>query len=241
MHFGPCSLCKGARLNQAALSCKITGRSIAELSAMEVGDLIGLIKEMKEPEVAPMVQTLIERLQHLVDIGLEYLSLSRETDTLSGGESQRVKMVKQLNGALIDVLYVFDEPSIGLHPRDVHRLNELLEKLRDKGNTVIVVEHDPDVIKVADYIIDMGPHAGTPVAKWSTRGALPSFSQQIHSPPIICSMICLSRKRSGVLRSSLPIVHARANNLKDVSVNIPTGVLTVVTGVAGSGKSSLDS
>lgn len=156
----PCPLCKGARLSQAALSSKINGRNIAELSAMEVGELIGIIKEITDPVAAPMVATLSERLQHLIDNGLEYLSLNRETDTLSGGESQRVKIVKHLSSSLVDVMYIFDEPSVGLHPRDVHRMNELLQKLRDKGNTVIVVEHDPDVIKVADHVVDVGPHAG---------------------------------------------------------------------------------
>src|SRR5579859_5209863 len=131
------------------------------MAAMEVDELLEVVKGITASAAVPLVRTLTERLQHLVDIGLEYLSLDRSTDTLSGGESQRVKMVKHLNGSLVDVMYVFDEPSIGLHPRDVHRLNELLEKLRDKGNTVIVVEHDPDVIKIADYIVDMGPHAGT--------------------------------------------------------------------------------
>ena len=118
-----------------------------------------------------MVKALVERLRDLVDIGLEYLSLNRETDTLSGGESQRVKIVKHLSSSLIDVMYIFDEPSIGLHPRDVHRLNELLQKLRDKGNTVIVVEHDPDVIKVADHVVDVGPHAGSRAARSSTKAA----------------------------------------------------------------------
>src|SRR5215469_8637251 len=127
---------------------------------MEVGDLVGVLRTLDDPAAGPVIKTLVERLQHLVEIGLEYLSLSRETDSLSGGESQRVKMVKHLNGSLMDVMYVFDEPSVGLHPRDVHRMNELLVKLRDKGNTVIVVEHDPDVIKVADHVIDVGPHAG---------------------------------------------------------------------------------
>src|SRR6266568_1085451 len=161
LKLGPCPLCKGARLNQAALSCRINGYTIADLSAMEVDELLEVVKDLKDPAAAPIVRTLTERLQHLVEIGLEYLSLDRVTDTLSGGESQRVKMVKNLNGSLVDVMYIFDEPSIGLHPRDVHRLNELLEKLRDKGNTVIVVEHDPDVIKGADYLVDMGPRAGS--------------------------------------------------------------------------------
>ena len=160
MTYGPCPLCKGARLSQAALSCKINGHNIAELAAMEVDELIEVIRAIKDPVAAPMVDILVERLQHMIDIGLEYLSLNRETDTLSGGESQRIKMVKHLGSSLVDVMYIFDEPSIGLHPRDVHRLNELLQKLRDKGNTVLVVEHDPDVIKVADHIVDVGPHAG---------------------------------------------------------------------------------
>lgn len=174
-----------------------------------------------------------------MDIGLEYLSLSRETDTLSGGESQRVKMVKQLNGGLIDVMYIFDEPSIGLHPRDVHRLNELLEKLRDKGNTVIVVEHDPDVIKVADYIIDMGLYAGTQGGQVVYEG---SFANLFTADTLTGNHLQYTMPLKDTFRrasGSLPIVHARVNNLKDVSVDIPTGVLTVVTGVAGSGKSSL--
>src|SRR5260221_6167191 len=160
MTFGPCTLCKGTRLSQAALSCKIDGYNIAELAAMEVDELIETIRAIKDPIAAPMVATLTDRLQNMIDIGLEYLSLNRETDTLSGGESQRIKMVKHLGSSLVDVMYVFDEPSIGLHPRDVHRLNELLQKLRDKGNTVLVVEHDPTVIQAADHIVDVGPYAG---------------------------------------------------------------------------------
>lgn len=158
---GPCPSCLGARLSQATLSCKINGLHIAEMSAMEVGQLIRVIREIDDPIAGPIIKSLTERLQHLVDIGLDYLTLDRETDTLSGGESQRVKMVKHLSGSLVDVTYIFDEPSVGLHPRDVHRLNELLQKLCDKGNTVIVVEHDPDVIKVADHIVDVGPYAGS--------------------------------------------------------------------------------
>src|SRR5690606_10659201 len=151
----PCPLYKGARLSQVALSSRINGYNIAEMAAMEVDDLIEVIKAIKDPLAAPLVESLGERLQHMIDIGLEYLSLRREIDPLSGGESQRIKMVKHLGSSLVDVLYIFDEPSIGMHPRDVHRLNEMLIKLRDKGNTVLVVEHDPEVIKVADYIVDM--------------------------------------------------------------------------------------
>ncbi|MFW6183233.1 MAG: excinuclease ABC subunit UvrA, partial [Chloroflexota bacterium] len=158
---GPCPSCKGARLNKVVLNCKVNGYNIAELSSMEVGDLIGVIKEIEDAEARPMVDDLLRRLQNLIDIGLDYLTLNRETDTLSGGESQRVKLVKHLGSSLVDVMYVFDEPSVGLHPHDLHRLNEMLQKLRDAGNTVLVVEHDPDVIKVADHIVDLGPRAGS--------------------------------------------------------------------------------
>ncbi len=237
--FGPCNLCKGSRLSQAALSSKINGKNIAELSAMEVSELINFVKKIKGAVAEPMVRTLTERLQHLLDIGLEYLSLDRETNTLSGGESQRIKMVKHLSSSLIDVMYIFDEPSVGLHPRDVHRLNELLQKLRDKGNTVIVVEHDPDVIKVADYIFDVGPHAGTKGGEIVFEG---SFAKLMKADTLTGKFIKRSlpiketfRKPSG----KLPIVKATINNLRNVSVFIPKGVLTVVTGVAGSGKSSL--
>ncbi|MEK5493219.1 excinuclease ABC subunit UvrA [Paenibacillus sp. FSL R7-0297] len=236
---GTCSSCHGARLSQAALSCRINGRNIAELSAMEVGQLIRTIREIEEPAAAPVVKSLAERLQHLVDIGLDYLTLDRETDTLSGGESQRVKMVKHLSGSLVDVTYIFDEPSVGLHPRDVHRLNELLEKLRDKGNTVIVVEHDPDVIKLADHIVDVGPHAGSRggniVYEGCFQGLLESgtLTGTHMKRPLQLKQDC--RPSSG----RLSIQNASLHNLQNVSVDIPTGVLTVVTGVAGSGKSTL--
>lgn len=236
---GPCSSCRGARLSQAALGCRINGLNIAELSSMEVGQLIGVIREIDDPAAAPAVKSLTERLQHLVDIGLDYLTLDRETDTLSGGESQRVKMVKHLSGSLVDVTYIFDEPSVGLHPRDVHRLNELLQKLRDKGNTVIVVEHDPDVIKVADHIVDVGPHAGshggTIVYDGGFQGLLESgtLTGTHMKRPLQLKHDC--RQPSG----KLSIKDATLHNLRNVSVDIPTGVLTVVTGVAGSGKSTL--
>lgn len=236
---GPCPSCRGARLSQAALNCKINGLNIAEMSSMEVGQLIRVIREIDDSVAAPMIKSLTERLQHLVDIGLDYLTLDRETDTLSGGESQRVKMVKHLSGSLVDVTYIFDEPSVGLHPRDVHRLNELLQKLRDKGNTVIVVEHDPDVIKVADHIVDVGPHAGshggTIVYEGNFQGLLESGTLTGTHMKRPIQLKQASRKPSG----KLTIQNATLHNLQNVNVDIPAGVLTVVTGVAGSGKSTL--
>lgn len=239
MKFGPCSLCKGARLSQTVLNCKIDGYNIAQLAAMEVDDLIEVIRAIQIPEAAPILAALSERLQYVIDIGLEYLSLSRETDTLSGGESQRIKMVKHLGSSLVDVLYIFDEPSIGMHPRDVHRLNELLQKLRDKGNTVIVVEHDPDVIKVADHVVDVGPHAGQRGGTIVYEG---SYAELLNADTLTGKHL----KRTVTLKDSfrtakgqLAIRNASANNLQNVSVDIPAGVLTVITGVAGSGKSSL--
>jgi excinuclease ABC A subunit len=239
MTYGPCPLCKGARLSQTTLSCKINGRNIAEMAAMEVGELLNVVKEITDPKAAPIVATLTERLQHLVNIGLGYLSLNRETDSLSGGESQRVKIVKHLSSSLVDVMYVFDEPSIGLHPRDVHRMNDLLQKLRDKGNTVLVVEHDPEVIKYADHIVDVGPRAGSHGGQIVFEGGIDGLlkADTLTGKHMKQSMPLKDHFRSG--KGKLSISNARVNNLQNVSVDIPTGVLTVVTGVAGSGKSSL--
>jgi excinuclease UvrABC ATPase subunit len=239
MTMGPCSECKGARLNQTILKCKINGYNIADLTSMEIPELIEVGKKIKIPTAEPIVKALLERLQNLVDIGLEYLSLSRETDTLSGGESQRVKIVKHLGSSLSDVIYIFDEPSVGLHPRDVHRMNELLQKLRDKGNTVIVVEHDPDVIKVADHVVDVGPLAGPHGGEIVYEG---SYANLLKTNTITGKHMQQPVPMKEEFRTptgKLPIKNAKVNNLQNVSVNIPTGVLTVVTGVAGSGKSSL--
>lgn len=239
MKFGPCTLCKGARLSQAALSCRIDGMNIAEMAAMEVSDLVEVVKHIEDAAAGPMIASLVMRLQHLVDIGLGYLSLDRETTTLSGGESQRIKMVKHLNSSLADILYIFDEPSIGLHPRDVHRLNELLQKLRDKGNTILVVEHDPDVIKIADHIVDMGPKAGGNGGEVVYQG---DFRGLTRADTLTGRFI----KRQVQVKESfrepagfMQVKNAKLHNLKNITVAIPEGVLTVVTGVAGSGKSSL--
>jgi excinuclease UvrABC ATPase subunit len=238
--MGPCLLCHGARLSQAALGCKISGYNIAQLASMGVSELINVIKAIKQDSVAAgILTTVTARLQNIIDIGLGYLSLDRETDTLSGGESARLKLVKHLNGSLVDVAYIFDEPSVGLHPHDVHLLNELLRKLRDKGNTILVVEHDPDVIKIGDHIVDVGPQAGTHGGEIVFEG---SFAELLHADTLTGKYLThrLPIKESFRLPTGqLPINHASVNNLQDVNVNIPVGVFTVITGVAGSGKSSL--
>lgn len=236
---GPCESCHGARLSSQALASKINGYNIADLASMQIDELMAAINNIKEPSLKPVTDMLKIRLQSLIDIGLDYLSLDRPTDTLSGGESQRVKLVKYLNGTLSDVMYIFDEPSVGLHPRDVHRLNELLQQLRDNGNTVIVVEHDPDVIKVADYIIDVGPHAGSKGGQIVFEG---SYNDLLKADTLTGKFLSQNlplKSNPRTATGSIPIEHATVNNLHDVSVAIPTGVLNVVTGVAGSGKSSL--
>jgi excinuclease UvrABC ATPase subunit len=237
--MGPCNLCHGARINPRALASKINGYNIADFQAMQVDKLLEVVKKLDTHENHALVKTVLERLTNLVDIGLGYLTLDRPTDTLSGGESQRVKVVKHLNGALVDVMYIFDEPSVGLHPRDVHRLNELLRKLRDQGNTVLVVEHDPDVIKAADHIVDMGPKAGTQggrvVYEGTYAGLLKSDTLTGRHLKDQLPIKQTFRQPTG----QLTIKDAHANNLQNVTVDIPTGVFTVITGVAGSGKSSL--
>ncbi|WNS46876.1 excinuclease ABC subunit UvrA [Paenibacillus sp. MMS20-IR301] len=236
---GPCHLCRGARLSQAALNCRINGNNIADLSSLEISRLITAVQAIEDPLAAPIVTALTARLQHLVDIGLEYLSLDRETDTLSGGESQRVKMVKHLSGSLVDVVYIFDEPSVGLHPRDVHRLNELLQKLRDKGNTILVVEHDPDVIQAADHIVDVGPYAGSRGGTIVYEG---SYADLLDSGTLTGNHMkqpLTIKEQFRPATGRLSVTGATLHNLNNVSVDIPSGVLTLVTGVAGSGKSTL--
>lgn len=236
---GPCPVCHGARLNQSALSVTIGGHTIAEMADMQIDDLLPIIQAIDTPAAKNVVSALAERLAHIVDMGLGYLSLNRETSTLSGGESQRIKLVKHLSSSLVDVTYIFDEPSVGLHPRDVHRLNELLKKLRDKGNTVIVVEHDPDVIAIADHIVDVGPRAGSDGGRIMYEG---SYAGLLETDTLTGTHLKQALPLKDTVRTptgALRVSDATANNLQHVTVDIPTGVLTAITGVAGSGKSSL--
>jgi excinuclease UvrABC ATPase subunit len=237
--FAPCPLCGGARLNQAALGARIDGRNIAECAAMQVDDLAQFLATIDAPNVGPALEALRHTLDSLVEVGLGYLSLDRESATLSGGEAQRVKMVRHLGSSLSDVTYVFDEPTIGLHPHDVQRVNRLLVALRDKGNTVLVVEHEPHVIAIADRVVDMGPgageHGGTVVFEGDVTGLRASDTVTGRAFATARTLKEAVREPSGALR----VEHATLHNLRDVTVDVPLGVLTVVTGVAGSGKSSL--
>lgn len=234
-----CPLCHGARLNQAALNCRIMGRNIAELADLEATELIKFVEQLTEPIAAKVASALAERLHHLVDIGLGYLSLSRETLTLSGGESQRVKMIRHLGNSLTEMLYILDEPTVGLHARDVARMNSLLVKLRDKGNTVLVVEHDPDVIATADHLVDMGPKAGIHGGEVVFEGSYDELKQADTLTGQFLNRHHPIKQKVRQPSGKMTVRNANLHNLKNITVNIPTDVLTVVTGVAGSGKSTL--
>ncbi|MEV0720209.1 excinuclease ABC subunit UvrA [Asanoa sp. NPDC050611] len=239
---GTCPLCKGGRLSPAALAASVEGYHITDLLAMEATELLATLGELAgtvDRAGGPIVASLIDRVRNLVTIGLGYIRLDRETTSLSGGESQRIKMVRHLSSSLIDMMYVFDEPSIGLHAHDVQRLNELLVKLRDKGNTVLVVEHDRDVIAVADHVVDLGPKAGAHGGQVVFTG---SFAELAEAPTLTGRFMkhALPLKQEARVHTGALTIHgATRNNLRNVTVDIPTGVLTVVTGVAGSGKSTL--
>ncbi|WP_090098831.1 ATP-binding cassette domain-containing protein [Lentzea jiangxiensis] len=237
--FGTCPECAGTRLTEAARSSKVEGQSIADLCEMQITDLAEWVRGVEDSSVAPLIDKLAHTLDSFVEIGLGYLSLNRPAGTLSGGEAQRVKMIRHLGSALTDVTYVFDEPTIGLHPHDIQRMNNLLLRLRDKGNTVLVVEHKPETIAIADHVVDLGPGAGrgggTICFEGTLEGLRSSGTVTGRHLDDRASLKPSVRERTGVLQ----IRGASANNLRDVDVDIPLGVLTVVTGVAGSGKSSL--
>ena len=237
--FTTCPECGGTRLNEAARSSKIKKINIADACAMQINDLAEWVRGLNEPSVAPLLATLRQTLDSFVEIGLGYLSLDRPSGTLSGGEAQRTKMIRHLGSSLTDVTYVFDEPTIGLHPHDIQRMNDLLLRLRDKGNTVLVVEHKPETIAIADHVVDLGPGAGTAggevVFEGTVDGLRASGTLTGRHLSDRASLKPSVRKPSGVMK----VRGARTHNLQNVDVDIPLGVLVVVTGVAGSGKSSL--
>lgn len=234
-----CPACQGSRLNPQILSCQIEGRNIADCCFMQIDDLLVFLRTLHHPVAETILAALIQQLEQMISIGLGYLSLHRETTSLSGGESQRIKMVKQLGSSLCDVLYIFDEPSIGLHPYNVDKISDLLRLLRDKGNTVLIVEHDPDMIKIADHIVDMGPKAGLCGGQVVFQGTYEDLKKAdtLTARHLIHHLQPNSQVRKA--NGYLAIENASLHNLKQVSVRIPKEVLTVVTGVAGSGKSSL--
>jgi excinuclease UvrABC ATPase subunit len=235
----PCPSCQGGRLKPDVLACKIKGRNIADCAEMEPDELIAFLRTIDAPETESVVATLIDRLQAMIGLGLDYISLGRETPTLSGGESQRIKMVRHLGSSLSNIAYIFDEPSSGLHPRDVHQVTELLTRLRDKGNSVLIVEHDPDVIAVADYIVDIGPGAGPDGGRIVFEGTLQELRRSSTKTAKAFSKPRSLREAPRKASNWLKVRGATLHNLKNVDVYIPLGILTVVAGVAGSGKSTL--
>ncbi|MEU8219352.1 excinuclease ABC subunit UvrA [Micromonospora taraxaci] len=237
--FTTCPECAGTRLSQEARSSKIQGKNIADACAMQISDLAAWVRGIDEPSVAPLLAGLQHLLDSFEEIGLGYLSLDRPSGTLSGGEAQRTKMIRHLGSSLTDVTYVFDEPTIGLHPHDIQRMNELLLQLRDKGNTVLVVEHKPEAIAIADHVVDLGPGAGTDGGTVCYEGSLEGLraSGTITGRHLDDRAALKDQVRTPT--GKLEIRGATANNLRNVDVDVPLGVLVVVTGVAGSGKSSL--
>ncbi len=237
--FTTCPECGGTRLSEAARSSKIKGVSIADACAMQISDLAEWVRGLDEPSVAPLLATLQQTLDSFVEIGLGYLSLDRPSGTLSGGEAQRVKMIRQLGSSLTDVTYVFDEPTIGLHPHDIQRMNDLLLRLRDKGNTVLVVEHKPETIAIADHVVDLGPGAGTAGGTVCFEGTVEGLRASGTLTGRHLDDRAALKETVRTPAGALEIRGATTHNLRDVDVDIPLGVLVVVTGVAGSGKSSL--
>jgi excinuclease ABC A subunit len=237
--FTTCPDCAGTRLNEGARSSRIGGINIAEASAMQISDLAEWVRGLDEPSVAPLLASLGHTLDSFVEIGLGYLSTDRPSGTLSGGEAQRVKMIRHLGSSLTDVTYVFDEPTIGLHPHDISRMNDLLLRLRDKGNTVLVVEHKPQTIAIADHVVDLGPGAGTGGGTVCFEGSVAGLRSSGTITGRHFDDRAALKEKARTSTGALEIRGATEHNLRDVDVDIPLGVLVVVTGVAGSGKSSL--
>ena len=235
----PCPVCQGRRLNDKALACKVAGYSIDEMCAMEFTELVRVLNTITDPRAKTIVDTLTASLHRMIEIGLPYLSMDRESSTLSGGEAQRLKLVRYMGSSLTGMTYIFDEPSTGMHPRDVYRMTRLLQSLRDKGNTVLVVEHDKDVISIADEVIDVGPLAGKNGGQILFQGSYEALLLSNTRTGNALKQNIPLKAHPRIPKDFLPVRNARMHNLKNVSVDVPLGVLTVVTGVAGSGKSSL--
>ena len=235
----PCPVCQGRRLNAKSLSCKVAGYSIDEMCAMEFTQLVRVLETIRDPRAKTIADTLTASLNRMIEIGLPYLSMDRESATLSGGEAQRLKLVRYMGSSLTDMTYIFDEPSTGMHPRDVYRMTRLLQNLRDKGNTVLVVEHDKDVISIADEVIDVGPLAGKNGGKILFQGSYEALLLSGTRTGNALKQIIPLKEEPRIPKAFLPVQNATVHNLKNVSVDIPLELLTVVTGVAGSGKSSL--
>ncbi|WP_435825580.1 ATP-binding cassette domain-containing protein [Nocardiopsis alba] len=239
VRFSVCPECEGTRLNEAARGVKVAGRTITECASMQIDDLAAFVRTIDDPGVKPLVDNLGDTLDSLVEVGLGYLSLDRESGTLSGGEAQRVKMVRHLGSSLSDITYVFDEPTVGLHPHDIERMNRLLLGLRDKGNTVLVVEHKPETIAIADHVVDLGPGAGPSGGTVTYTGDVAGLRASGTLTGRHLDHRAHLKETARTPAGHMAVRGANGHNLKDVSVDIPLGVLTVVTGVAGSGKSSL--
>src|SRR6478672_10923653 len=237
--FTTCPECGGTRLNEAARSSKIKKINIADACAMQISDLAEWVHGLDEPSVAPLLESLGETLDAFVEIGLGYLSLERPTGTLSGGEAQRTKMIRQLGSSLTDVTYVFDEPTVGMHPHDIARMNDTLLQLRDKGNTVLVVEHKPEAIEIADHVVDLGPGAGTGGGTVCFEGTVEGLKESDTLTGRHLDQRAMLKDAVRTPTGTIEIRDADAHNLQHVDVDVPLGVLCVVTGVAGSGKSSL--
>ena len=234
-----CPVCNGKRLNNKILSCKINDKNIADCTALSVDELLDFICQIKTKSYEVILNELTKKLENIINIGLQYLTLDRRTDTLSGGESQRIKMVRNLGNSLVDLLYVFDEPSIGLHPKDLQNISSIIQQIRDKGNTVLIVEHDPDLIKIADWVIDMGPGSGKDGGEIIFEGTFKALKKSEGKTGLYFAQIPVMNNNPKIAQGYLEIKNATMHNLNDVSVKIPKHVMTVVTGIAGSGKSTL--